>query len=106
MALGLQSCSTFDARYSLRTLHILVLPVLPFHVVCFEITGDGYADCREEVMLSKLREEAKSFQLVLHGIFELGKTKLYTLRVQRLVQFGNHVAGGDVYARDRLRGNN
>ena len=97
------------ARYSLQALHIVVLPVLPvlpFHVVGFEIAGDGYADCREEVILSKLREEAKSFQLVLHGIFEFRKTKLYALRVQRSVQFGNHVAGGDVYARDRLRGNN
>jgi hypothetical protein len=30
----------------------LVLPVVPLHIVDFEITGDGYADGREEVALS------------------------------------------------------
>jgi hypothetical protein len=30
----------------------LVLPVVPLHIIDFEITGDGYADGREEVALS------------------------------------------------------
>jgi len=39
------------ARYSLQALHIVVLPVLPvlpFHVVGFEIAGDGSADCHND----------------------------------------------------------
>jgi len=92
----------------LRTQHVtprfgLVLPVLPLHVIEFEITRNGCTNGREEVILAKLREQAKSLQLVLYGIFEFGKTKLDALRVQRLVQFGDHIAGGDVYAGDRLR---
>src|ERR1700721_2533182 len=43
--------------------------------------------------------------LVLYGILELGKTKLDALCVQRLVQFGECIAGGDVHAGDRLRRN-
>src|SRR6476620_9108485 len=66
---------------------------------------NGYADGWEEVVLAKLREQAKSFQLVLHGIFEFGKTQFDALRLQRLIQFCNHVAGCDVYAGDRLRCN-
>jgi hypothetical protein len=30
----------------------LVLPVVPLHIIDFEITGDGYADGREEVALA------------------------------------------------------
>src|SRR5258708_24027624 len=81
----------------------LVLPVLPLDIVGFEITRNGYADGWEEVILAKLREQAKSFQLVLYGIFEFGKTQLYALRVQRLIQFSDHVAGCDFCAGDRLR---
>src|SRR5215813_13890903 len=82
----------------------LVLPVVPFHIIDFKITRHGYADGWEEVALPKLREQAKSLQLILYGILEFGKTQLDTLRMQRLVQFGNHVAGGDIHAGDRLRG--
>ena len=36
-------------------------------------------------MLAKLREQSKSLQLVLYGIFQFGKTELDTHSVQRLV---------------------
>src|SRR5258708_28170891 len=83
----------------------LVLPVLPLHIIEFEITRNGYADGWEEVILAKLREQAKSFELVLYGIFEFGKTQLDTLRVQRLIHFRNYVADGAYYPGDRLRAN-
>src|SRR6202051_1123240 len=82
-----------------------VLPVLPLYTVGFEVTGNGRANGWEKILLAKLREQSKSLQLVLHWIFQFGKAKLDTLRVQRFVQFGDCVAGGDVHAGDRLRRN-
>src|ERR1700686_1347208 len=82
-----------------------VLPVLPLHIMNFQVTGNGCADRWEKATLAKLREQSKSLQLVLYGIFEFGKAKLDTLRVQRLVQFGDCIAGGDVHAGDWLRAN-
>src|ERR1700730_662183 len=82
-----------------------VLPVLPLHIMNFKVTGNGCANRWEKATLAKLREQSKSLQLVLYGIFEFGKAKLDTLRVQRLVQFGDYIAGGDVHAGDWLRRN-
>jgi len=64
----------------------------------FQVTGNGRANGREEILLAKLREQSKSLQLVLYRIFQFGKAQLDALRVQRLVQFGDGIAGGDVHA--------
>src|SRR5690242_19676714 len=65
----------------------LVLPVVPLHIVDLKITRHGYADGRKETALPKLREQSKSFQLILYGILEFGKTQLDPARVQCFVQF-------------------
>src|ERR1700739_3161981 len=83
----------------------LVLPVLPLYIVDFQVTGNGCAKGWEKILLAKLREQSKSLQLVLYRIFQFGKAELDTLRVQRLVQFGDCIAGGDVHAGDWLRRN-
>src|SRR4029077_13480823 len=81
----------------------LVLPVLPLYIVDFQVTGNGCANGWEKILLAKLREQSKSLQLVLYWIFQFGKAELDTLRVQRLVQFGDCIAGGDVHAGYWLR---
>src|ERR1700726_2262213 len=81
----------------------MLLPVLPLYIVDFQVTGNGCANGWEKILLAKLREQSKSLQLVLYWIFQFGKAELDTLRVQRLVQFGECIAGGDVHAGDRLR---
>ena len=63
--------------YRLRT-SALVLPVHPVHIMNFEVPGNGCANCRKEVLFAELCEQSESFQLVLYGIFELGKAKLAT----------------------------
>src|SRR6266498_3485877 len=60
--------------YRLRT-SALVLPVHPVHIMNFEVPGNGCANCRKEVLFAELCEQSESFQLVLYGIFELGKAK-------------------------------
>src|SRR5262245_7275589 len=50
----------------------LVFPVHPVHIMSLQVTGDGRADGRKEVLFTKLFEQAEFFQLVLHWIFELG----------------------------------
>src|ERR1700742_927701 len=104
---GAKTCSARSPRMSSSpACHFLalglILPVLPLHIIDFQVTGNGCADGREETLLAKLREQSESLQLVLHRIFQFGKTELDTPRVQRLVQFGNSIAGGDVHAGDRL----
>src|ERR1700736_5429330 len=81
----------------------LILPVFPIDIVEFQVAGNGRADGREEVALAKLRKKSKPLQLVLYGVLELGKAKLDASRVQRLVQLGDRVAGGNVDTGDRLR---
>src|SRR4029077_18055793 len=83
----------------------LVLPVLPLHIIDFQVAGNGCANGWEKILLAKLREQYESLQLVLYWIFQFGKAQLDTLRVQRLVQFGDCIAGGDVHAGDWLRRN-
>src|SRR5260221_11289621 len=80
----------------------LVLPVLPHYIIDFQVAGNGCADGREKAILAKLRQQSEFLQLVLYGILELCKTKLDTLCVQSLVQFGECIAGGSVHAGDRL----
>src|SRR5262245_29234575 len=84
---------------------LLVFPILPLDAARFEITRNRHSDGWEEELLTKLCEQAKSLQLVLHRILQFGKTQLDPLRMQCLIQFGNHVAGGDVHAGHRLRCN-
>src|SRR5215471_6842805 len=83
--------------------NFVLLPVLPLDLMALQKSGDGNANSWKEILLAKLREQAEPLQLVLYGIFELGKAKFYAFRMQCLVQFAEHVAGGDVNAGDRLR---
>src|SRR6266567_7472183 len=81
----------------------LVLPVIPSNIVDFKVTGNGRAEGWKEVAFAELRVQSKPLQLVLHRILEFGKAKFDAPRVQRLVQFGDGIAGGDVDACDGFR---
>src|SRR6516225_3760638 len=83
-------------------LGFVVLPVIPLDIGDFQIARNGRADGRKEVTLAELRIQSESLQLVLDGVLEFGKAKLDPSLVQRYVQLGDGVAGGDVDAGDGL----
>ena len=79
-------------------------PSRPIRPVGLQIGADGRADRREEELFAEACEKSEALQLVLDRVLQLGKAQLDARRVQGLVQFGQHVGGGDVDAGDRLGG--
>src|SRR5512139_453550 len=67
-----------------------------------EIAVDGRPHGGEEGLLAKLRKQPESLQLVLDRVLHLGEAQLDARCVQGMVQFGQHVGGGDVHAGDRF----
>ena len=68
-----------------------VLPVLPIHVVGFEVTADSSANRRKEEVLAEPGKQTKSFELVLDRALHLGKAQLNAGQVQDIIQFGQHI---------------
>ena len=50
-----------------------ILPVHPVDVMGLEISGDGFLNCRKKARIADPCQQSESFQLVFHGILELGK---------------------------------
>ena len=53
---------------------------------------DGGANSRKEELSAELIEYSKSFQLVLDGVFKLGKGQLHTDVAKRFVQLREGVS--------------
>ena len=104
MVIGTKSRSQFIAHTPPRSCGgRLVRPIRPIHRVALQVTVGRSPDGRKKETFADPCEQSETLELVLHGILELGEAQLDAGFAQRLVQFGEHVGGGDVHAGHRLR---